>query len=583
MKPRIKNCIENLKHLPGVYLMYNIDNQIIYIGKAKDLYKRVSQYFLHPQVNKVLKMVNEAEYFETIITNNEKEALVLEMNLIQTHYPKYNILLKDDRHYPYIALSKSGDPILCIKRNKKDNKYTYFGPYPNATSAYKMIDLLNQLFPLRKCKNKPKEVCLYYHLKQCLGNCVNDVSEVINNNLRKEVNKFLSGNNLSKYQEIKNKMLKASDEENFELALEYKKTLDALDHINQKQGVELKEKKSLDVFAFSIRENFFSLSLLLYRKGRLLAKENHILELFLQPSDFFEYLISQYYLNHELPDYIVVSLKESKENLSSLLDTNVICPSRGHIYELIQTAKINADNGLDEFFISPKKNEDKIKLIEELGHILSIDTPYHIELFDNSHLQGSSPVGAMVCFINGESVKGNYRKFNITNDESRSDVDSMKEVIKRHYTRIVNEDKKLPDLILVDGGVTQVRAAKDTLKNITDKINVFGLFKDEKHRTKGIVDYDGKVKEIKNKEIIFLLTRMQDEVHRFAITFHKEKRNKKLTKSYLDGIKGIGAIRKELIKKTFPTLEKLLAASEEELSQIVGSKLAKEILQKNKK
>lgn len=574
MKPRIKSGLDTLKHLPGVYIMHNVDNEIIYIGKAKDLYKRVSQYFLHPQVGKVAKMAYEAEYFETIITNNEKEALVLEMNLIQTHYPKYNILLKDDRHYPYIALSKNNEPILTIKRNKKDKNYIYYGPYPSANSAYTMIDLLNQLFPIRKCKNKPKEVCLYYHLNQCLGNCVFEVDENINEQLRSEVTKFLNGNNLDKYNEIKSKMLKASDEENYELALSYKKILTAIDHINEKQLVELDDKHSIDVFAFSIRENFLSLSLLLYRDGRLLAKENHILELFLEADEFYENLISQYYMKHELPHSVVVSLNETKKNLEGVLDAKVICPTRGKIYELIQNAKINADNGLDEFFMSPKKNEDKIKLLEELGTILNIKTPLHIELFDNSHLQGSSPVGAMVCFINGDNIKGNYRKFNITQNEARSDVDSMKEVISRHYKRNKEDHKKMPDLILVDGGLTQVRAAKDTLKNIDDNINVFGLFKDDKHTTRGVIDMNGKIYEIKNKNILFLLTRMQDEVHRFAITFHKEKRNKKMTLSYLDGIKGIGPKKKELIKKSYPTLEKLLAADKNELAQLIGEKLA---------
>ena len=487
MKPRIKSGLDTLKHLPGVYIMHNVDNEIIYIGKAKDLYKRVSQYFLHPQVGKVAKMAYEAEYFETIITNNEKEALVLEMNLIQTHYPKYNILLKDDRHYPYIALSKNNEPILTIKRNKKDKNYIYYGPYPSANSAYTMIDLLNQLFPIRKCKNKPKEVCLYYHLNQCLGNCVFEVDENINEQLRSEVTKFLNGNNLDKYNEIKSKMLKASDEENYELALSYKKILTAIDHINEKQLVELDDKHSIDVFAFSIRENFFSLSLLLYRDGRLLAKENHILELFLEADEFYENLISQYYMKHELPHSVVVSLNETKKNLEGVLDAKVICPTRGKIYELIQNAKINADNGLDEFFMSPKKNEDKIKLLEELGTILNI---------------------------------------------------------------------------------------KDTLLNIDENINVFGLFKDDKHTTKGVIDVNGKIYEIKNKNILFLLTRMQDEVHRFAITFHKEKRNKKMTLSYLDGIKGIGLKKKELIKKSYPTLEKLLAADKNELAQLIGEKLA---------
>lgn len=578
MKERIKQLLSSLKHLSGVYLMYNKDDEIIYIGKAKDLQKRVSQYFLRPQEGKVLKMALEAEYFTTIITNNEKEALVLEMNLIQTHYPKYNILLKDDKHYPYIALKKKGDPFLTIKRNKKDNNYLYYGPFPSSSNAYRMIDLLNQLFPIRKCKNLPKEVCLYYHLKQCLAPCVYKIGDEINEKLKNDIAKFLSGDNKEKYNEIKSNMLKASEEEKYELAASYKKLLDAIDHINERQVVELKDKRSIDIFAYSRRNNFFSFSILLFREGRLLAKENHILELFDEEVEFYEFLIRQYYQKHELPSYVVVSLKESIDSLKDILNTNVISPSRGDIYELITVSKLNADNGLDEFFLTPKRDEDKIALLEELGVILNIKTPYQIELFDNSHIAGYNAIGAMVCFINGEPIKGKYRKFNINQDNTISDVDNMKEVIYRHYCRIKEENKKMADLILVDGGITQIRAAKESLVKAGVDIPIFGLYKDDKHTTKGIVDYDGKTYNIENKNILFLLTRMQDEVHRYAITFHKEKRSKGMTKSFLDDIKGLGPKKKEVIKKHFKTLESLKEVSKEELSQLVGEKVAVELL-----
>lgn len=578
MKPKIEQLLATLKHVPGVYIMYDIDDNIIYIGKAKDLYKRVSQYFLRPQVGKVMKMVLEAEYFKTIITNNEKEALVLEMNLIQTHYPKYNILLKDDRHYPYIALTKKKEPFLTIKRNKKDPNYTYYGPYPNATSAYDMISLLNNLFPIRKCKTLKKEVCLYYHMKTCLAPCVNEIDDKIHKQLRDDINHFLLGNNKNKYNEIKQNMIKASEEEKYELALEYKKLLTAIDHINEKQIVELKEKKSIDVFTFSIRDNFFSFSILLYREGRLLAKENHILELFNDEKEFFEFLISQYYIKHELPAYIIVSLEDVKDNLEKLFDTKILCPSKGDLFKLITTCKMNADNGLDEFFLLPKRRDDKVALLEKLGQILSIKTPLHIELFDNSHIQGYEAVGAMVCFINGEPVRGNYRKFNIRQDNKQSDYDNMKEVIYRHYSRCKNENKKLPDLLLVDGGISQINAASISLSEASVDIPLFGLYKDEKHTTKGIMDKEGKIYPLEDKNILFLLTTMQDEVHRYAIKFHKERRGKRATKSYLDGIKGVGQKRKEIIKKSFPTLSSLLNASEDELAQLIGPSLAKEVI-----
>ncbi len=280
MTERIKTLIDNLKHLPGVYLMHDKDDNVIYVGKAKDLYNRVSQYFLRSQSGKVFKMVNNVEYFETIITKNEKEALILEMNLIHKYYPRYNILLKDGSHYPYIALKKKGDIYLTIKRNKKDDNYVYYGPFPNSSSAYEMVSLINTIFPIRKCKNLKKEPCLYYHLHSCLAPCINKIEETKYDELRSEIISFLNGNNEKEYQEIKAKMLKASEETNYELASTYKKILEAINHINTKQNVEINDKKDRDIFAYSIKEGYLSMTIFLYRNGMLLGKENHIVEQF---------------------------------------------------------------------------------------------------------------------------------------------------------------------------------------------------------------------------------------------------------------------------------------------------------------
>ena len=574
MKERIKTCIANLKHLPGVYLMHDINDKIIYIGKAKDLYKRVSQYFLRPQVGKVAKMAFEAEYFETIITNNEKEALILEMNLIQTHYPKFNILLKDGSHYPYIGLKKDGYPYLQIKRNTKDKGYDYFGPFPKSSSAYETIDLLNKIFPLRKCKNIPGTACLYYHLGQCLAPCINEVSKEKEDEMREEIKSFMHGNNQKVASEIKQKMLKASEELDFENAQEYKKVLDAIEHINTKQLMESNDKKDRDIFAFSSREGYLSLAAILFRRGLLLDKKVYIVEQFGDNEEQVADLILQFYQNVPLPQEVIINNEVVVDLLTDLIDSNVYAVSKGKLHDLVLTAKENANNALDEYFLSARLDTDKLALLEELGQIINIETPLRIELFDNSHLQGSSPVGAVVVFINGEPAKKLYRKYKIEHEEARDDLKSMEEIVYRRYSRLKEENKEMPNLILVDGGLNQIHAAKRALEKAEVTINLFGLVKNDKHQTAGLMDQEGHIYEIENKNIFFLLTRMQDEVHRFAISFHQSLRNKSMKTSILDGIKGLGAKRRELINRAYPDINLLKEATVEELSQLLPKEVA---------
>ena len=580
MKERIKSCIANLKHLPGVYLMHDKDDIIIYIGKAKDLYKRVSQYFLRPQVGKVAKMAFEAEYFETIITNNEKEALILEMNLIQTHYPKFNILLKDGSHYPYIGLKKTGYPYLQIKRNTKDKGYDYFGPFPRSSSAYETIDLLNKVFPLRKCKNIPSTACLYYHLGQCLAPCINDISKEKEDEIREDVKSFMRGNNQKVRQDIEAKMIAASEALDFESAASYKSILTSIDHINTPQLMENNDKKDRDIFAFSVREGYLSLAVLLFRKGTLLDKKTYIVEEFDNNEEQVADLILQFYQNVPLPQEIIINNEIVVDLLFDLIDSNVYSVSKGKLHDLVLTAKQNANNALDEYFLSARLDSDKLALLEELGNILNIKTPLRIELFDNSHLQGSSPVGAVVVFINGEPAKKLYRKYKIEHEEARDDLKSMEEVTYRRYSRLKEEGKEMPDLILVDGGLNQIHAASRALEKAEVSINLFGLVKNNKHQTAGLMDKDGNIFDIDNQNIFFLLTRMQDEVHRFAITFHQSLRNKSMKTSILDGIKGLGDKRKELINRAYPDINLLKEATVEELSQLLPKEVAIDLYNK---
>jgi len=580
MKERIKSCIANLKHLPGVYLMHDKEDKIIYIGKAKDLFKRVSQYFLRPQVGKVAKMAFEAEYFETIITNNEKEALILEMNLIQTHYPKFNILLKDGSHYPYIGLKKTGYPYLQIKRNTKDKGYDYFGPFPRSTSAYETIDLLNKVFPLRKCKNIPSTACLYYHLGQCLAPCINDISKEKEDEIREDVKSFMRGNNQKVRQDIEAKMLSASEALDFESAASYKSILDSIDHINTPQLMENNDKKDRDIFAFSVREGYLSLAVLLFRKGTLLDKKTYIVEEFDNNEEQVADLILQFYQNVPLPQEIIINNELVVDLLFDLIDSNVYSVSKGKLHDLVLTAKENANNALDEYFLSARLDSDKLALLEELGQIINIKTPLRIELFDNSHLQGSSPVGAVVVFINGEPAKKLYRKYKIEHEEARDDLKSMEEVTYRRYSRLKEENKEMPDLILVDGGLNQIHAAQRALDKAGVEINLFGLVKNNKHQTAGLMDKEGNIYDIENKNIFFMLTRMQDEVHRFAITFHQSLRNKSMRTSILDDIKGLGAKRKELINRAYPDINLLKEATVEELSQLLPKEVAIDLYNK---
>ena len=572
---RIKSLISNLKHLPGVYLMHDKNDNIIYVGKAKDLQKRVSQYFLRPQVGKVMKMVQNVEYFETIITANEKEALVLEMNLIQTHYPRYNILLKDGSHYPYIALSKKGDPYLSIKRNDKDKKnYDYFGPYPNSSAAYDLITLLNKIFPIRKCSNLAHQTCLYYHMGTCLAPCVNKIDESIYESIREEIKSFMRGNNQKQISELKKKMLDASEKQEYEMANEYKKTIQAIEHLNTNQNVEMNDKTDRDIFAFAMREGYLALAVFLYRKGILLGKQVFVVEEFGDPEEEVADLILQFYQKQPTPSEVIINNDAIVELLNDLLDCSVNSISKGKLLELVISAKENANNALDEYFLSAKIDDSKLELLEELGRIINIPTPLHIELFDNSHIQGSSPVGAMVAFINGEPAKKLYRKFKIEHEEARDDLKSMEEITYRHYSRLVNEKQKLPDLILVDGGQKQIKVTIKALESAKAEIPVYGLVKNDKHQTRGLMDKDGEVYPIENKAIFFLLTRMQDEVHRFAISFHKEKRNKAMKSSLLDDIPGLGDKGKEKVYRAYQDINLLKEATLEELEQILPKKVA---------
>ena len=583
MTEKVKIAIPLIPRRPGCYLMKDKDDKVIYVGKAKNLYNRVSQYFLRPQEGKVQAMVHNVDHFETIITKTDKEAFILELNLIHTYYPRYNILLKDGKHYPYIALKKKNDPFLKIARNEKDKNYYYFGPFPTSTYAYKVIDLLNKIFPTRKCRNIPTSPCLYYHLGMCLGPCINKIDEQTNNKLFENVKSFLEGHNDEVVKNLEKKMLSYSENQEYEKAQDVKLTLDAIKHILDQQVVENKDHVSRDVFGFTTREGYLCITILTYRRGLLLGKDSHIVEQFGDINEQISSLIFQYYETHSLPSEILINSAEIVESLEQLLDTKINNVSKGKLIDVVEMATLNAKQALDSHFMSARLEDNNLELLESLAKKLSIPTPYHIELFDNSHIQGDAPVGVAVAFINGEPLKKLYRKYNIEGKEKRDDYASMKEVMRRRYSRLKENNEKMPDLIITDGGLGQIHAGHEIIQELGLNIPVFGLFKNDRHQTKGLMNVNGEVISLDDdKKLFFLLVRMQDEVHRFAISFHHQKRNKKFTSSILDDIPGLGSKRKQLITDRYLDIDELKKATAEELSQYVPKDVAVAIVNKLK-
>ena len=562
--------------------MKDKDGNVIYVGKAKSLIRRVKSYFFRPQEGKVFRMVREICDFDTIQINSEKEALLLELNLIRKYYPKYNVLLKDGKTYPFICLSKENEPRLKMVYKPSDKKNYYFGPYTSSSYAWKIIDLLNKIFPLRKCNVMPSSPCLYYHIGQCLGPCIHKDLNDKYVDMIKEIKRFLNGDDSKIKQDLVLKMKEASNSLNFEKAKEYKDLIDAINHIQEKQNISLSTLKDADVIASSSRDGYFSFAVMTYRKGLLIGKNIYVLEK--EGEDNIEQLttlIYQYYLKHDLPKEIIVGSDELKNSLINLLDVRVNNPSRGEKKNLLLIALENAKNGIDEHFLSARLEDDNLLLLERLGGLLNIKTPLHIELFDNSHLQGSEAIGAMVVFINGVKVPSMYRKYNIQASSVKDDLKSMYEVIYRRYSRLINEEQKLPDLIIVDGGYNQLEVAKKALNDLNISIPLCGLSKDEHHNTSMLID-ENEVYPLDTKDKLFLfLVRMQDEVHRYAISFHRQKRSKKLGLSFFDNIEGIGMKRKELLTKAYPSLASLKSATLEELSQHIPIEVSKRINEKN--
>ncbi len=580
--PVLKQKISLLPDVPGSYQMKDENGTIIYVGKAKSLLNRVKQYFTRPQVGKVARMVHEIRDFDIIETNSEKEALLLEISLIHKYHPKYNIMLMDDKMYPYIALKKKADPYLKIARSDKEKGYYYFGPFPNSSQAYKMIDLLNKIYPLRKCANIPSKPCLYYHLGQCLAPCIKKVEEESYKEMVTSITKFLNGDVDMVTSSLKKKMKEHAEKMEFERAQDYKNLLDAIKTTTSKQKIIFADHIDRDIVGYSIREGYICVVFLLYRKGVLLGKNTYVEELEDDVNEFLEDVILQFYQRHENhPRELIVPSKEITEVLTESLSFNVISPTRGKKRDLMAMALENAKQMLDQHFQTARLNDDVLLLLEELQEKLMLKkTPLDIELYDNSHTQGYEPVGAMVKYINGEKAPQQYRKYKITQPNPQDDLASMREVLTRRFTRLKETGEKMPDLILLDGGFNQCQIGLEVKEEIGVDIPLAGLAKNDKHETDTLINADTgeEIPLVRNSPLFFLLMRMQDEIHRFAITYHRGKRAKALYKTIYDEIKGIGDKRKRKLLDLYPTIESLIGVKQEELEQLVPKDIADEIL-----
>lgn len=576
-KEYIKAKLATLPNEPGSYQMKDKNGEIIYVGKAKNLHNRVNQYFVGAHDFKTTKMVSNIEDFDYIVTSSEKEALVLEINLIKKYRPKYNIMFIDDSSYPYIKLTKEKYPRLLIARDtKKDKHAKYFGPFPDASAARDTQKLLQSLYPYRRCDRIPNKVCLYYHMGQCLGPCEKEISSETYTKMNEEVTRFLNGDTKEIKDELKQKMYAASEELAFEKANEYKRLIESIDRVVDKQMIEMNQKGSKDAFAYYYDKGYIAIAGFLVRNGTILSKEYRLRPLYDDPSDTFINFIMQYYDEHPKASELVLPSDTDITMLEEALEMKIFLPQKGYRQKLIDMCIDNAKKQLNQKFEAAEKQDTEIEKAVSKLSALAKHPMNRVELFDNSHISGQFTVASCVVYEDGYPQKKDYRLFKL--HTGNSDFDSMKEVIYRRYFRLLSENGHMPDGIIVDGGAPQIHAAKDIIDSLGIDIKIMGLVKDDHHNTNALMDEDGELFEIdKDSSLFFLLTRMQDEVHRVAISYHRKLRSKAQTKSILDEIEGIGPKRKKLLLKTFGSFSNLKAASIEEIEKVVPKETAQKV------
>ena len=574
-----KEELSLVPHLPGCYLMKNKDNIVIYVGKSKNLKNRLSSYFQREHTGKTMMLVREIDHFEYIVTNTEMESLLLEINLIKKYNPKYNILYRDDKSYPYIELTSDKVPILRIVRriNVKKVKNNFFGPYPNVGAARKVVEILNRVYPLRKCKTYEKRECLYYHIGQCLGYCTHDVEPDRIKEMKSEIISFLNGNTKVLTDRITEKMKIYSDNMEYEKALEYKELLNYINITTEKQKVDLDNSVNIDVASYYTKDNYISIQILFIRGGKLLDRNRNIFPMIdTEEEEFSRYLSEFYNKNVSMPKEVLVPDIINKEVFEEVFNIKFMTPIKGEKKRILDLAYDNARIYYEEQMTYIKRDEDKItNALEELKDKLKLDSVDRIELFDNSNLFGTFNVSGMVVFVDGKPSKNDYRKFKITNDKN-DDYGTMREVIYRRYFRVLKDGLVKPNLVIVDGGLGQINVAREVINELGLDIPVCGLKKDDKHATNVLLGFNPVV-EIpidKRSDLFLLLTKMQTEVHNFTISYHKQIRSKGALSTVLDNIEGIGEVRKNKLLKKYKTISKMKEASLEELEEILPKEVA---------
>lgn len=563
---------------PGSYQMKNKDGIIIYVGKAKNLKNRLKSYFTGTVTGKTKMLVEDIDDFEYIVTSSELESLILEITLIKKYDPKYNIMLTDDKTYPYIELTKEKYPRLRVVRNvkRRRNLNYLYGPYPNVSAARKTVNMLNRLYPLRKCEHLKKELCLYYHIHECLGYCVKEVEPKVINEMSKEIVSFLKGDSSFIREKINKEMIAASEAMNYEKALELKTMLEDIDITLRRQKIDLNNNYNFDLVNYYVDKNYLSIQVFFIRNGLLVGRNKDIISSDLDIYEqVVEYIIKFYEKHTVLPHELLVPEEIDGSLLEEYLKVKVTSPKKGKLKKLLDLARDNAKEVLEAEEEMLKKNDDlRLEAIDELKELLGTDKVSRMEAFDNSHLFGTFYVGGMVVYEDFLPLKDEYRKYKISSDV-KDDLGAMKEVIYRRYYKVLMEDLTPPDVIVMDGGFNQVKIAVDIIRSLGLNIRVIGLVKNDKHKTSSIIDEEGRVLNVKSDSNLFLFfSKIQEEVHRFAITYHRNIKAKGALSSVLDMVPGIGEVRKKELLKKFGSLKKMKEATVEELSEVVSRDVA---------
>lgn len=563
---------------PGSYQMKNKDGIIIYVGKAKNLKNRLKSYFTGTVTGKTKMLVEDIDDFEYIVTSSELESLILEITLIKKYDPKYNIMLTDDKTYPYIELTKEKYPRLRVVRNvkRRRNLNYLYGPYPNVSAARKTVNMLNRLYPLRKCEHLKKELCLYYHIHECLGYCVKEVEPKVINEMSKEIVSFLKGDSSFIREKINKEMMAASEAMNYEKALELKTMLEDIDITLRRQKIDLNNNYNFDLVNYYVDKNYLSIQVFFIRNGLLVGRNKDIISSDLDIYEqVVEYIIKFYEKHTVLPHELLVPEEIDGSLLEEYLKVKVTSPKKGKLKKLLDLARDNAKEVLEAEEEMLKKNDDlRLEAIDELKELLGTDKVSRMEAFDNSHLFGTFYVGGMVVYEDFLPLKDEYRKYKISSDV-KDDLGAMKEVIYRRYYKVLMENLTPPDVVVMDGGFNQVKIAVDIIRSLGLNIRVIGLVKNDKHKTSSIIDEDGRVLNVKSDSNLFLFfSKIQEEVHRFAITYHRNIKAKGALSSVLDMVPGIGEVRKKELLKKFGSLKKMKEATVEELSEVVSSDVA---------